>query len=131
MITCLKIHQAKFSKNKLQKLKDEAVKSYSNSIENKDFSLNYIFKYDEKTHKELLSLSKTEQEREVLYQFWKTKEIYAYYNITKEYFKNNNVRAQLMKRNFMSYYNANKEETLPKVIFKLGAKPCCKGFNKN
>lgn len=117
-------------KNKLQKLKEEAIKSYNNSIESKDFSANYIFKYDEQTHKELVSLSTTDEAREILYQFWKTKEIYAYYNISKEYFKNNNVRAQLMKRNFMRYYNANNKETLPKVIFKLGANHAARGLTR-
>ncbi len=128
----IKTTSSKVFRKKLQTLKGEAIAAYNNSIINKDFNANYIFKYDEKTHNELLSLSSNYEEREILYQLWKTKEIYAYNNISKEYYKNNNVRAQLMKRNFMRYYNNthNNKDALPKVIFKLGANHAARGLTR-
>ncbi|MDY8136165.1 hypothetical protein [Aquimarina sp. 2201CG5-10] len=117
-------------KNKLIVLKQEADLSYTQAIEKKDFTAPYIFKYNESLHRELLTLTTDPKELEILNQLWKTKEIYTY-NHTKEYYKNNNTRGQLMKRNFMRYYNeANKAEAIPKVIFKLGANHAAKGLTR-
>ncbi|MBW1297010.1 hypothetical protein [Aquimarina litoralis] len=118
-------------KAKLAVLQKDADAAYSQAIGNKNFNDTYIFKYDETTHQELLQIATDPKEQEILKQLWKTKEIYAYNNLTKEYYKNNNVRGQLMKRNFINYYNqALRKETLPKVIFKLGANHAAKGLTR-
>ncbi len=118
-------------KTKLLTLKNEAHKSYMEAIRDKNFNSTYIFKYNETTHDSLMQLASNNVEREVFNQLWKTKEIYAYNNITKEYYKNNSTRANLMKSNFMQYYNAAKErEKLPKVIFKLGANHAARGLTR-
>ncbi|GAA4274327.1 hypothetical protein U6A24_15230 [Aquimarina gracilis] len=118
-------------KKKLKELKKEAVMAYQEAITNKDYNAPYIFKYDEKTHKDLLKLAKDEKEIEMINQLWNTKVIYAYNNITKEYYKNNNTRGQLMKSNFLRYYReAKKKNNTPKVIFKLGANHAAKGLTR-
>ncbi|MBG6128627.1 hypothetical protein IWQ47_000683 [Aquimarina sp. EL_43] len=118
-------------KEKLQELKKEANESYQYAIANKKYGATYIFKYNEALHKSLLELATDAKEIEILKQLWKTKEIYAYNMITKEYYKNNNTRSQLMKRNFLNYYDNTKDRnTTPKVIFKLGANHAAKGLNR-
>ncbi|TSE11363.1 hypothetical protein [Aquimarina algiphila] len=118
-------------KNKLIELKKKAKEAFTSAITNKDFNATYIFSYDENTHKELLALTTNKKEIEILNQLWKTKEIYAYNTISKEYYKNNQTRGQLMKSNFMRYYKeAKKNENTPKVIFKLGANHAAKGLTR-
>ena len=114
---------------KLEPLKAKAVAAFKETIDNKDFDAPYIFKYDKATHDELMSLAKSGSEKEVIQQLWLTREIYTY-NSEKQFYMNNNVRGQLMKSNFMRYYNAakSKNET-PKVIFKLGAFHAAKGLS--
>ncbi|WP_024768936.1 hypothetical protein [Aquimarina macrocephali] len=118
-------------KEKLKELKKEANEGYRYAIANKKYGATYIFKYNEAIHKSLLELATDPKEIEILKQLWKTKEIYAYNMITKEYYKNNNTRSQLMKRNFLNYYNTVKvDNNTPKVIFKLGANHTAKGLNR-
>lgn len=115
-------------KNKLKELRTQADAAYDKAIANKDFKAPYIFKYDEVTHKELLSLAKTDEERKVIKELWTTKVIYEH-NFAKRYYQNNFVRSELMKKNFMQLYrNAEKKEKHPKVILKLGAYHAAKGL---
>ena len=116
-------------KEKLAPLKDRAMMAYKESIATKDFGKMFWLSYDEATHKELMDLSTDSKEKEILRQLWKTKEIYGY-NSSKKYYKNNNVRGQLMKENFTRYYReALKHNALPKVIFKLGATHATRGLS--
>lgn len=106
---------------RLEVLLDTATQAYETAIADNNFLAVYYFKYDEATHKELMALAQTPEEREIIFQLGKTKEIYDY-NFNRQYYLNNEVRGQLMKSNFMRYYRAAAEETpLPKVVFKLGA----------
>lgn len=89
----------------------------------------FIFKYSDKLHNKLLALIKTEDEKKIINDLKFTKEIYMY-NFQKQFYKNNNERAKLMKHNFLNYYNEAKiNEDTPKVLFKLGANHVGKGFN--
>ena len=107
--------------NRLQGLLDTATTAYETAITNNDFQACYYFRYNEQVNQELLELASTEEEREVIFQLGKTKEIYDY-NFGGQYYLNNEVRGQLMKSNFMRYYRAAEKKTpLPKVVFKLGA----------
>ncbi|MEO0571497.1 MAG: hypothetical protein AAF039_07300 [Bacteroidota bacterium] len=116
-------------KEKLVPLKQKAITAYEESMATKDFSKMFWRSYDEAIHKELLVLSTNPQEQEILHQLWKTKEIYGY-NSSKQYYKNNNVRGQLMKANFNAYYKeALKQNEVPKAIFKLGATHATRGLS--
>ena len=107
---------------------DAAVDAFNYAVENRDFMAAYIFKYDETLHNELLELAPTDAEKQVLMDLWKSKEIYSYY-FQGQYYLNNQVRGQLMKSNFMSYYRAAQQKTdLPKVIFKLGSNHAARGL---
>lgn len=109
-------------------LKTKADEAFATAVETKNPSAPYIFQYDEATHEQLLAAAGTEAEKEIVRQQWKTKEIYSYYFQRKSYL-NNEVRGQLMKSNFMRYWNealqAGKD---PKVIFKLGAFHAARGL---
>ncbi len=117
-------------KNRIKELKVLAEKGYHKAIVEKNYMAPYIFSYDLRTHNELLNLAKKEEEKEVIKQLWNTKEIYGY-NFSGRPYLNNSTRATLMKRNFMMYYNqALEKDTLPKVVFKLGANHVAKGLSK-
>ncbi len=117
-------------KEKLNKLKNAAHEAYKVTVETKDFTAPYLFKYDEKTHKELLQLATKKAEKEIVEQLWNTKTIYGY-NFSKQFYLNNNERGKLMKENFMKYYRkAEKKEDTPKVIFKLGGYHASKGLTR-
>jgi len=114
--------------NEAKRLKEKAEMSFEEAVSTKNFGKMYIFQYNREIHDNLHSLATSNQEKEILNQFWKTKEIYGYY-ATQENYKNNNVRGQLMKQNFMRYYNEAKlKEPTPKVIFKLGGNHAAKGL---
>ena len=123
--------QNKALKNKVEELKEKAGIAYKQAVAQKDYTAPYIFQYDKATHDHLLSLTDDPNEIEIIKQLWKTKEIYAYNTITKEYYKNNNERGLLMKQNFARYYKeAQKITPTPKVIFKLGANHAAKGLTR-
>ncbi|MEL6969671.1 MAG: hypothetical protein AAFO02_05845 [Bacteroidota bacterium] len=106
---------------RLKGLVDTATTAYKTAIANNDFQACYYFRYNEQVNNELLQLAPTAQEREIIFQLGKTKEIYDY-NFSGQYYLNNEIRGRLMKSNFMRYYRAAQEETpLPKVVFKLGS----------
>lgn len=114
-------------KKRLKALKVEADAAYANAVETKNYNAPFLYKYDKATHDELLGLSGTAAEREVIEQLWKTKVIYEH-NSSKRYYQNNYVRGGLMKSNFMRYYRAaEKAGTSPKVVFKLGANHAAMG----
>ncbi|GAB5473308.1 MAG: hypothetical protein Mars2KO_14070 [Maribacter sp.] len=116
-------------KEKLIPLKQRAMAAYKESIDTKNFDKMFWQTYDEATHQELLALSDNPEEKEILTQLWKTKEIYGYNN-DKRYYLNNQVRGQLMKDNFNSYYKKElKQVEIPKVIFKLGATHATRGLS--
>lgn len=116
-------------KTKLIPLKKQAMEAYQESIDTKSFDRMFWLAYDQNTHQELLTLSDDDTEREILGQLWKTKEIYGF-NRDKKYYWNNEVRGQLMKDNFNSYYKAAlKQGKVPKVIFKLGATHATRGLS--
>lgn len=117
-------------KSKLIPLREKAITAFEKTIAEKDFMAPYIFKYDEQTHQNLLKIAETEEEQEILENFKNTKEIYEY-NFNRQYYLNNEVRARLMKRNFMKYYReAQKEEPTPKVLFKLGGNHAARGLTR-
>ena len=90
----------------------------------------YLFQFSEENHKDLLTAANTPEEKEIIRQLWKTKEIYEYYFQGKSY-QNNEVRGRLMKSNFIRYWNqAMKEGRDPKVIFKLGANHAARGLTR-
>lgn len=125
-----KITSSKKLKSRLSELIKVAEAAYKETIETKNFGAPYLFKYDVTTHQELLGLAIKEEEKEVIEQLWKTKEIYGYY-ATRENYLNNYVRGQLMKSNFMRYYRAAEmKEKTPKVIFKLGANHAAIGLTR-
>ncbi|GAB5531904.1 MAG: hypothetical protein Roseis3KO_36810 [Roseivirga sp.] len=114
-------------KKRLKELKVEADAAYAYAVETKNYNAPYLYKYDKTIHDELLGLSNTAAEREVIEQLWKTKVIYEH-NSSKRYYQNNQVRGRLMKSNFMRYYrNAEKAGTTPRVVFKLGANHAAMG----
>ena len=116
-------------KKKLIPLKEQAMAAYQESISTKNFDNMFWLSYDRNLHDQLLALSQNSSEKEVLNQLWKTKEIYGYNN-SKKYYKNNNVRGQLMKDNFTRYYKkALLQNKLPKVLFKLGATHATRGLS--
>lgn len=113
---------------KLQEQLDLATASYEEAMSNKSFQAVYYFKYNEALNEELLALAQTPAEKEVIFQLGKTKEIYDY-NLSGQYYLNNEIRGQLMKSNFMRYYRAAQEsEEMPKVVFKLGASHTYRGL---
>lgn len=116
-------------KEKLIPLKQSAVAAYKKSIDTKNFDNMFWQIYDQATHQELMATSNDPAEKKVLEQLWKTKEIYEY-NGDKKYYLNNEVRGQLMKDNFNTYYKAAlKQEEVPKVLFKLGATHATRGLS--
>ena len=89
----------------------------------------FIFQYSEELHNKLIGLAKEDSEKEILYQLKRTKEIYML-NFAKESYLSNLKRAQLMKQNFLKYYNAAADSNkYPKVVFKLGSNHVSKGLN--
>ncbi|MEM9650319.1 MAG: hypothetical protein AAF969_17725, partial [Bacteroidota bacterium] len=127
-------HLSKNTENLLLKkmtseLKEKAIKAYENSVSNKSFGDMFISQYTPRLHDSLLATKPNSEETEILAQFKKTQEIYGYY-YSKEYYKNNNVRGELMKSNFNTYYKeALKTNTTPKVVFKLGATHATRGLS--
>lgn len=65
---------------------------------------------------------------EILDELQESQEIYAKIMMRGEGFQSNQQRADLMKKHFLSYYNASSEAD-PKVIVKLGANHVFKGYN--
>ncbi|MEP0263702.1 hypothetical protein [Dokdonia sp.] len=117
-------------KSKLIPLKEKAMTAFEKTIAEKDFMAPYIFKYDTQTHQDLIAVATMAEEKEVLENFKNTKEIYEY-NFRGQYYLNNEVRARLMKRNFMKYYKeAQKVEPTPKVLFKLGGNHAARGLTR-
>lgn len=116
-----------FAKALESKLK-AATNAYEEAIANKAFQSIYYFQYDSTTHHQLMKLATTPAEREIVHQLGKTKEIYDY-NLMGQYYLNNETRGQLMKANFMRYYQeASLSTPLPKVVFKLGASHTYRGL---
>ncbi len=116
-------------KKAVKPLLEEAIKGFDIATEEKNFMAPFIFKYSDELHQSLLNLTSTEEEINVLEDLKKTKEIYLHY-FQKRHYLNNNVRAKLMKTNFLNYYKeASKDGKLPKVVFKLGANHVGKGLN--
>ena len=110
-------------------LKDKAKIAFSQSLENKSFKDMFIHKYTDELHERLLATNPNEEEKAILYQLKKTREIYGYYG-SQEYYLNNKVRGDLMKSNFNTYYReALKTNPTPKVIFKLGATHATRGLS--
>lgn len=113
---------------KLQEELDTATAAYEEAMSNKNFQAIYYFKYNNELQEELLALAQTAEEKEIIFQLGKTKEIYDY-NLGGQYYLNNEIRGQLMKSNFMRYYRAaQQEEPLPRVVFKLGASHTYRGL---
>ena len=111
-------------------LKKKADADFANAVETKDPSAPFIFQFDEATQKQLMEAAGTEAEKEIIRQMVKTKEIYSYYFQGKGY-QNNEVRGQLMKANFMRYWNqAMSNGKDPKVVFKLGANHAARGLTR-
>ncbi|AWX45015.1 hypothetical protein HME9304_02023 [Flagellimonas maritima] len=116
-------------KERLLPIKKLAFDSYAQSIAKKSFESMFWTTYDLATHEELMALSTNNEEKDILYHLWKTKEIYGY-NAKKEYYQNNNERGKLMKANFTKYYmEALKKTELPRVVFKLGASHATRGLS--
>lgn len=116
-------------KKEITPLLQQAKIGFKKMIKEKNMMAPFIFQYSDDLHNKLLALTKTEEEKKVINDLKLTKEIYTY-NFEKQYYKNNNKRAKLMKRNFLNYYNkAKKTEATPKVVFKLGANHVGKGLN--
>jgi len=118
-------------KEELKKLKVSANAAFEKAMEEKDFMAPFIFQYSDEIHSKLMGLARVEDEKEVLRQLKKTKEIYLL-NFAKQSYLSSSKRARLMKQNFLNYYNAAiKTDKHPKVIFKLGANHVMKGLNKS
>nr|WP_298995915.1 hypothetical protein [uncultured Allomuricauda sp.] len=116
-------------KKMTDELKEKAKKAYESSVKNKSFKDMFISQYTKGLHDSLLATKPNPEETEILTQFEKTKEIYGYY-YSKDYYKNNNVRGELMKSNFNVYYKkALETNSTPKVIFKLGATHATRGLS--
>lgn len=116
-------------KSATKDLKDRAEQAFAQSFENKSFGDMFIYSYTDELHDDLMSTNPNPEETEILEQLKKTKEIYGYY-YSKEYYKNNNVRGELMKSNFNAYYKeALKTNPTPKVVFKLGATHATRGLS--
>ncbi len=117
-------------KSALLPLREKAIAAFEKTVREKDFMAPYIFSYDDDTHKELLNLASTSEEKEILKALKKTQEIYTY-NFTGEYYLNNEVRARHMKQNFIRYYKtAQQKEATPRVLFKLGGNHAARGLTK-
>jgi hypothetical protein len=117
-------------KKRLEELKKEADDAFKETLDTKNFQKAYIFQYNETVHQELKALAKTPTEKEAIGQLWLTKEIYEY-NFQRKPYQNNYVRSELMKSNFMRYYDeAKKSEPMPHVIFKLGAFHAARGLTQ-
>lgn len=119
--------------NKLAKavkpLLHQAIAGFDKAVKEKNMSAPFIFKYTDELHNTLMKLTHNQEERAILEGLKLTKLIYMY-NFQKQYYKNNNVRAELMKKNFLQFYNkASRNGKLPKVLFKLGANHTGKGLN--
>lgn len=115
-------------KSALLPLREKAIAAFEKTVREKDFMAPYIFSYDDDTHKLLLSLASTLEEKRILKALKKTQEIYAY-NFGGEYYLNNEVRAHHMKQNFIRYYKtAQQKEITPKVLFKLGGNHAARGL---
>lgn len=116
-------------KSRLTEELTKAEAAFEKTMTTKDFGAPYIFKYDEQTHKELLELAPTKEERRVIELLWETRTIYSY-NFSGQYYLNNSTRCELMKKQFMDYYkSAQQTEALPKVVFKMGANHAGRGLN--
>lgn len=110
-------------------LLEQAKAGFDKAVKEKNMSAPFIFRYTDELHNNLMKLTRNQKEKEILEGLKLTKEIYTY-NFQKQYYKNNNVRAELMKKNFLQFYNkASLNEKLPKVLFKLGANHTGKGLN--
>lgn len=73
--------------------------------------------------------AKDAEARRILRELRESSEIYRKFSANENY-ESNLQRAQLMKRNFMSYYNAAlKTERAPRVLFKFGAAHVYRGRN--
>lgn len=117
-------------KKAVEPLLNEAVLGFEKAVKEKNMMAPFIFKYSDDLHSKLVSLANSEEEKNILNDLKKTKEIYTY-NFQKAYYKNNNERARLMKRNFLNYYDsASGTSILPKIVFKLGANHVSKGLTK-
>lgn len=115
-------------KKAVKPLLNEAILGFEKTVKEKNMMAPFIFKYSDDLHTKLLSLANSNEEKNILNDLKKTKEIYTY-NFQKEYYKNNNERAKLMKSNFINYYNkALQKDRLPKVVFKLGANHVSRGL---
>jgi len=116
-------------KKAVEPLLKEAKIGFEKAVKEKNMMAPFIFKYSDELHNSLLQLAKTEDEKKILKDLKLTKDIYSY-NFQKQFYKNNNERAKLMKRNFLEYYDSASDiGELPKVIFKLGANHVAKGLN--
>ncbi len=110
-------------------LKNRAQLAFEETFKNKSFGDMFIYKYSDALHDSLLATRPNPEETEILNQLKKSREIYGYY-VSKQYYQNNNVRGQLMKSNFNTYYKeALKSTAIPKVIFKLGATHGTRGLS--
>lgn len=71
----------------------------------------------------------SDKARSILSDIRTTKEIYSLW-ATGKYYENNHTRVQLMKKQFMGYYNqALTEEKLPKVVLKFGSTHTYRGLS--
>ncbi len=126
-------HLISITKNKAFKkalipLRDAAQNAFKTALETKNPMAPYIFQYNEEIHAQLMALAETKQEKEILGQLMKTKEIYGYFFEGKHYW-NNEIRGRLMKSNFLRYYReAEKKSGTPKVVFKLGYNHAARGL---
>ncbi|WP_298516701.1 hypothetical protein [uncultured Kordia sp.] len=122
------LNDNKALKNTVKPLLKEANLAFNKAVEKKDYQALFIFKYTDELHHKLMALTISDEEKKILTDLKLTKEIYLY-NFQQQYYLNNNERAKLMKRNFLTYYDeAATAGKLPKVIFKLGANHVAKGF---
>lgn len=100
--------------------------SYAAVSSTNDFRQAYVFKFDKVTQEKLKGTAKAQWEKDIVDDLIKTHEIYSYY-FTGNHYQNNNVRAELMKSNFMDYMNGtNSRDT--KALFKLGSNHVGKGI---
>ncbi|KYG73059.1 hypothetical protein [Roseivirga echinicomitans] len=127
----IKNSESEALKKAIKLLLEEAKIGFQKAIDEKNLMAPFIFKYSDDLHNQLVSLTNSESDKNLLNDLKMTREIYNL-NFQKEYYLNNNKRAELMKRNFLNYYNNSKEsKTHPKVLFKLGANHVKKGLNNN
>lgn len=115
-------------KSSLLPLRDASQKAFKTALETKNPMAPYIFQYNQEIHAKLMDLAETEEEKEILGQLMKTKEIYGYFFEGKHYW-NNEIRGRLMKSNFVRYYKeAEDKGGPPKVVFKLGYNHAARGL---